>query len=305
MTSSKRLTTLLLIFSIGTPGCPSSHDESSDSESGSHHHAKNDQDEEQGDDNERVKLLPPDADDSHARHPTHAVEAPPQESEPPPEDEGEEASAQHLLVQYAGARRAPPEITRTKEQARARAEEALHKARSGAAFSKLVAQYSDEPHAAEREGRLGIFHHGQMVPEFDTAIFALQVNQISDIVETPFGFHVIKRLPVERIAAQHILIMHKDSMRVPPGITRTREEARARAEEVLRKARAPGADFTALAHEYTDEPQHPGRTPGDLGRFGRGQMVPEFEAAAFALRPGQISAIVETPFGFHIIKRTE
>ncbi len=221
-------------------------------------------------------------------------------------DRSQEASAQHILIRYAGARRAGPEITRTKEEARTRAEEVLRKARaSGADFDALVAEYSEEPRAAERKGNLGIFRPGRMVPEFDTAVFGMQVGDVSDVVETPCGFHVIKRLPIERVAAQHILIMHKDSMRVPEGITRTKEEARTRAQMVLKKARVRNADFVALAREYTDEPQRPGATPGDLGRFGRGQMVPAFETAVFAMQPGQISDLVETPFGYHVIKRTE
>lgn len=107
----------------------------------------------------------------------------------------------------------------------------------------------------------------------------------------------------DQIRAAHVLVMHRDSARVPPGITRSREEARQRAEEVLRRARA-GEDFAALARSMSDEPGHEEKA-GDLGRFGRGTMVAPFEAAAFALRPGQISDIVETPFGYHVIRRSE
>ncbi len=108
-------------------------------------------------------------------------------------------------------------------------------------------------------------------------------------------------VPTE-IEASHVLVMYRGSMRAPDNITRTRDEARARAEEVLRKARG-GADFATLARQYSDEPGA-GDRGGSLGRFGHGAMIPAFEQAAFALHVGQISDVVETPFGFHVIKRT-
>jgi len=79
-----------------------------------------------------------------------------------------------------------------------------------------------------------------------------------------------------------------------------REAARAEAEEVLAQIRA-GADFQEMARRHTDEPGGRERA-GDLGWFRMGQMVPEFERAAFSLPPGAVSDIVETSYGFHIIK---
>ena len=80
------------------------------------------------------------------------------------------------------------------------------------------------------------------------------------------------------------------------------KQSRAKAEDVLKRARG-GEDFGELAKQYsTDGSKEKG---GDLGWFKRGQMVKPFEEAAFALQPGQISDVVETPFGFHIIKLEE
>ncbi len=106
-----------------------------------------------------------------------------------------------------------------------------------------------------------------------------------------------------RVGARHVLVMHTGSQRAPANITRSREAARARAQDVLNRARQ-GEDFAALARRFSDEPGA-ATSGGDLGVFGHGQMVPPFERAAFALGVGEISDIVESDFGFHVIKRTQ
>jgi parvulin-like peptidyl-prolyl isomerase len=104
-----------------------------------------------------------------------------------------EIAARHLLVSYQGALRASPSVTRSKAEAQTRATEALTRAKAGEDFEVLVKEFSDEPGAAERGGSLGRFGRGMMVPAFEKAAFKLAPNEISDLIETPFGFHVIQR----------------------------------------------------------------------------------------------------------------
>jgi parvulin-like peptidyl-prolyl isomerase len=92
-------------------------------------------------------------------------------------------------------------------------------------------------------------------------------------------------------------------MRAAPTITRSKEEAQKLANKIQAQAKS-GADFGALAEKYSDDPS--AKTgKGNLGKFARGTMVKPFADAAFGLKPGEISNVVETPFGFHVIKRTE
>lgn len=101
--------------------------------------------------------------------------------------------AKHILVMHEKSERRPETVHRTKEEARKRADECLARIRKGADFDDMVTVYSDEPGAADRHGDLGVFQKKDMVHGFAEAAFALDVGQVSEVVETPFGFHVIKR----------------------------------------------------------------------------------------------------------------
>ncbi|MFO7259949.1 MAG: peptidyl-prolyl cis-trans isomerase [bacterium] len=104
--------------------------------------------------------------------------------------------------------------------------------------------------------------------------------------------------PGLQVRARHILL------RVPPDATPAQRDSVLALARDLQQRAASGADFAALASEYSQDPGS-ARQGGDLGLFGRGQMVPPFEEAAFALQVGEVSDVVETPFGFHIIKVEE
>lgn len=102
-------------------------------------------------------------------------------------------AAQHVLVAYKGAKGAAKTITRSKADAKKRAEEVVAKAKSGTDFTALVNEYSDDPGSKERSGSLGKFTREKMTKPFSDAAFELAVDEISGVVETEFGFHVIKR----------------------------------------------------------------------------------------------------------------
>jgi peptidyl-prolyl cis-trans isomerase C len=103
----------------------------------------------------------------------------------------------------------------------------------------------------------------------------------------------------DQVRASHILLMYEGS--ASSSADRSKEEA---AEQIgeLRAQIEAGASFADVARDNSDCPS--GAQGGDLGMFGRGQMVPEFETAAFAMEVGELSDVVETAFGYHLIQRT-
>jgi peptidyl-prolyl cis-trans isomerase D len=103
----------------------------------------------------------------------------------------------------------------------------------------------------------------------------------------------------EEVKARHILLKVEEN-----ASEEDKNKVKAKALDVLKKVKEPGADFAALAEEYSDDPGS-AKKGGDLGFFKRGRMVPEFEEAAFKLNPGEISDLVESTYGYHIIKVEE
>ncbi len=102
----------------------------------------------------------------------------------------------------------------------------------------------------------------------------------------------------DQVHASHILIS------VPEGATASEKDAaKKKAEDVLKQGRAPGTDFTKLAAKFSDDPSTRLKG-GDLGSFGRGQMIKPFEDAVFKMKPGEIE-LVETRFGYHVVKLDE
>lgn len=120
----------------------------------------------------------------------------------------------------------------------------------------------------------------------------------ADEIETYYNEHTERFTRPDEVRARHILIKVERGADDEAVAT-----ARAKAEEVLALAKADGADFEALAKEHSEGPTAP--RGGDLGFFARERMVPEFSEAAFAMDAGEVSELVRTQFGFHIIQVAE
>ena len=113
-------------------------------------------------------------------------------------DAPERSDASHILVMVG-----PNATAEEREKKRAKAQGLLSRARKGADFAKLAQENSDDPGSAKQGGKLPPFARGQMVKPFDDAVFALKPNEISGVVETQFGYHIIKlhqKLPAEHMA---------------------------------------------------------------------------------------------------------
>lgn len=214
-----------------------------------------------------------------------------------------------LVVSYQGARDAPAQVTRSKPEAVERAKMVATIAQmSGEHFQELTLKYGDRPLLPDSDsGALLERGAGTVDEAVERAAFALATNQVSSPIETPDGFVIVQRIEAPdggptQIGARHILVSYRGAQRAAPEVTRSKEEARTLAERVAREADG-GADWQALWEQHSNEPG--GQRGGDLGLFGRGQMVPAFEHAAFELQVGQVSEVIETPFGFHVIQRTK
>jgi peptidyl-prolyl cis-trans isomerase SurA len=184
-----------------------------------------------------------------------------------------------------------------KDSLRAFANRVLARIRAGDDFALLAQAYSTDA-SGKNGGDLGWFDRGQMVPEFEKAAFALQPGEISGVVETKYGFHIIKctQKKGDRIRASHILIGFQ------PGeedLARTKSLA-----DSLYNLLEGGADFEALVTKYSNEDESREKG-GDLGWFPEEQLFPEFKGAADSLQPGEIAAPIKTDFGYHILKLLE
>ena len=195
---------------------------------------------------------------------------------------------------------AHPELDVDKKN-RAKAEEVLKRARAGEDFAKLAQEFSTDG-SKDKGGDLGWFGHGDMVPEFEQAAYALKPGEISDVVQSKFGFHIIKLeerktetkdgKTEEKVHARHILISDAGaSPFAPPQSSRDRAKAQVeqdKAKKVLDEivARHPGVK---VSENYTVKPPEPQQAPQMPQGFGgpppQGQEAPAPAPAKPATKP--------------------
>jgi parvulin-like peptidyl-prolyl isomerase len=218
--------------------------------------------------------------------------------------DADEACGQMILVSYAGASHAKTGVTRDKAAAQKRANELLAQVNGGSDFAALAVAQSDAPSSAPRGGLFGTFKKATW-PKLHAALrdplFALAVGALAPApVEAEYGFAVLRRCPVEKAHARHILIRYKGATGAGSEIKRTKAEAEQQAHALLKQLIA-GADFAGLATANSEDGS--AKRGGDIGVQPKGALAYSFERALFGLEPGERSDVVETEFGFHIIQR--
>ncbi|MFN3481104.1 MAG: peptidylprolyl isomerase, partial [Thermodesulfovibrionales bacterium] len=125
-----------------------------------------------------------------------------------------------------------------------------------------------------------------------------KINVTEEDISLYYKAHLEEFRTPEMVRARHILVKVEKSAQEDD-----KKKAKDKIEDILKKLKA-GEDFAKLASEFSDDPGSKNKG-GDLGFFPKGRMVPDFEKVAFSLKPNEVSDIVETPFGYHIIKIEE
>lgn len=207
-----------------------------------------------------------------------------------------EIRASHLMIRSNPER----DIEASTEFAQAILDSILN---GSATFEEMVQRYSDDQFSKPKDGDIFYFTASQLPIEFEEACYKTNVGEIyPGVVKTSFGLHIIKvtdkkeRTP--KIRASHILASFSDESGEVDSVA-----ALEKIKSVMKKIK-DGEDFSKIAMEHSDD-SGTKDSGGDLGMFERRMMVQEFDEAVFNLKIGEVSDIVKTSFGYHIIKLTE
>ena len=209
----------------------------------------------------------------------------------------DEFEISHIMV------RTPEEgATEDIQKAKAKVDEALGQLQAGTSFAKVSASFSDTPNALEG-GSLGWKSGSQMPTLFLDALKGMQVGDVSPVLRSPNGFHILKLtnkrggnspLVIQQTHARHILIKLSEITSEKDGKTKM---------DNIKERLDNGEKFEVLARQYSEDGS--ASNGGDLGWVNPGDTVPQFEKAMNDLKDGQISEPVRSPFGWHIIQVLE
>ncbi len=206
----------------------------------------------------------------------------------------DEYNLSHILVPVP--EKASPEQLQTR---RARADQALAQLRGGADFRQVAAAFSEAPDAVQG-GNLGWRDTARMPSMFADAVQKLKPGETSDVLRSPNGFHIL-RLNERRGATGPLMVTQTNARHILIKTNELVAEKDARAKLVKLKERLDnGGDFAQIARINSEDAS--ASHGGDLGWLSPGDTVPDFEKAMDALKPGQISEPVRSPFGWHLIQ---
>lgn len=211
----------------------------------------------------------------------------------------EEIRASHILIALS------PDASPTDSAlATTKAYQAISQLKSGKDFGEVALEFSTDPSVKQNRGDLYYFTAGQLVSPFEDAVFQMKPGEISVTpVRTQFGLHIIKvmdrKLSRGEVRASHIMIRFpgqspspEDTLKAYNGIV------------ALRDSLLAGTDFASLALRHSEDPGSSAKG-GDLGFFNRRRWVQPFDEVAMMLKPGELSGIVRTVYGYHLIKCME
>lgn len=175
---------------------------------------------------------------------------------------------------------------------------------NGADFASAASLYSQDPSARDNSGDLGYFSALYMVYPFENAAFTTALGEVSEIIRTRFGYHILKvtdkRSSRGEVKTAHIMV--KFDKKSGHNTTVDKQIAKQKIDDIYLKLIEENADFTEMAKQYSDDKKS-ALNGGQLPWFGSNKMVTSFEDAAFKLElEGALSKPIQTPYGWHIIK---
>lgn len=205
---------------------------------------------------------------------------------------GEEVRVSHIMVR----------IDTSQSDAEAKAQAILDSIKNGAGFEDMAVKHSDDKFSKNQGGDIYWFTAGQIIAPFEVAAYNCPIGEVyPEVVKTKFGYHIVKVTNRQKrkykIRASHILIKTERDGEVDSNYARN---IVTRLVEMLEN----DAPFDSLAMKHSEDNSNASKG-GDLGYFERRQMVQPFDEAVFNLEIGEISRVVKTRFGFHIIKLTD